>query len=132
MRAPLLGRDRELTTLRRLAARAADGDGCSVVLVGPSGVGTSRLAEELAGELSAKGWRVLSATARVQAETPLGLVAAALGPLLAEGPGDVAGGTSGPLAETLLAGGAAAPHDFELVLGEVVDRRAPASRRCSS
>jgi class 3 adenylate cyclase len=120
LRAPLVGRDSELANLRRLAAQAAEGDGVTVVLVGEDGTGASRVAEELTTGLIADGWRILSASARVQAETPLGMVATALGPLLAERPGELAGGTAGPLAETLLAGGAAAPHDFELILGEVV------------
>ena len=120
LRAPLVGRDRELDTLRQLAEQAAAGDGVTAVMVGDAGAGSSRIAEELANELTGEGWRVLAASARVQAETPLGLVANALGPLLAERAGELAGGTAGPLAETLLAGGAAAPHDFELVLGDVV------------
>jgi class 3 adenylate cyclase len=117
---PLVGRDAELGALARVAQQAAGGDGATVILVGDDGTGTSRLAEEAASRLAAEGWRVLQASARVQAETPLGLVASALGPLLAERSGAVAGGTSGPLAAVLLAGGAAAPHDFELVLGDVV------------
>jgi class 3 adenylate cyclase len=120
LEAPLVGRERELGSLRSVAARVAAGDGATVVVCGADGVGTSRVARELAGSLATEGWRVLQASSRVQAETPLGLVAAALGPLLAERAGELAGGTSGPLAETLLAGGAVAPHDFELVLGEVV------------
>lgn len=120
LEAPLVGRARELAQLREIAGRVAAGDGTTVVLRGDDGAGTSRLAREVAAELGGAGWRVLQASSRVQAETPLGLVAAALGPLLAERAGELAGGTSGPLAETLLAGSAVAPHDFELVLGEVV------------
>lgn len=120
LEAPLVGRDREMAQLRALAAGAAAGDGRAVVLLGEDGAGSSRLAAEVAKELGASGWRVLQASARVHAETPLGLVATALGPLLADGAGQLAGGTQGPLASALLADASAAPHDFELMLGEVV------------
>ncbi|HSI97382.1 MAG TPA: BTAD domain-containing putative transcriptional regulator, partial [Gaiellaceae bacterium] len=46
--APLVGRKRELASLRRALKRAADGDAVQVALVvGPPGVGKSRLAAEL-------------------------------------------------------------------------------------
>jgi class 3 adenylate cyclase len=120
LRSPFVGREGELATVRRLAARVADGDGIVVLVVGEPGMGTSRVAAEAAESLEAQGWQVLRASARVHSETPLGLVASALGPLVEQ-----AAATGTPvdpqLAEALLGtGGTSAPHDFELALGELV------------
>jgi class 3 adenylate cyclase/tetratricopeptide (TPR) repeat protein len=116
LHAPLIGRDEELATIRDLAARAREGSGSVVVAVGEAGAGLSRLAVAVAAELDAAGWRLLRGSTRIQAETPLGLVAAALRPLL-EGATDP---DVKAIAEALLGGGVAAPHDFELALGEVL------------
>jgi adenylate cyclase len=120
LRAPLVGRDHELVAVRNLAARAGDGDGVVVLIVGEAGSGVSRLAGEVASGLDDHGWRVLRASARVQAETPLGLVATALAPLLA----DATDSATRSVADALLTGGVAAPHDFELALGTVVKEAA--------
>lgn len=47
-RMPLIGRDQELALLREAASRAAAGQGQVIDLVGPAGIGKSRLIEELA------------------------------------------------------------------------------------
>jgi class 3 adenylate cyclase/tetratricopeptide (TPR) repeat protein len=116
LRAPLVGRDSELAVLRDLASRADAGDGSVALVVGEPGHGASRLVAELGAELEGAGWRLLRGSTRIQAETPLGLVAAVLGPLLE--------GSTAPeakaVAEALVGGGVAAPHDFELALGEVL------------
>ena len=123
LRSPMVARDAELASLRNLAALAADGDGATVLLVGDDGVGTTRLAEELGAELAAQGWRFLQASARVYAETTLGLVAAAVQPLLAER----SDAESRDLLEVLVTGGVVAPHDFELSLATVVRQASEAA-----
>ena len=57
-RAPLVGRDAELRTLRAAADRAARGRGAVVEIVGAPGMGKSRLVEEVTSSTTA---RVLSA-----------------------------------------------------------------------
>ncbi|MDQ4089535.1 MAG: AAA family ATPase, partial [Actinomycetota bacterium] len=56
---PLAGRDREMEALRRAWAEALRGHGGLVLLAGEAGVGKSRLAAELAGEVDAAGGSVL-------------------------------------------------------------------------
>lgn len=51
----LVGREEELATLRAAAERAREGAPSVVVIAGEPGIGKSRLAAELAGELSAGG-----------------------------------------------------------------------------
>ncbi|MEL6981640.1 MAG: ATP-binding protein, partial [Actinomycetota bacterium] len=51
---PLIWREAELTRLRQMADDPAVG---AVLLTGPAGVGKSRLAEGLAADLVADGWR---------------------------------------------------------------------------
>lgn len=46
-RFPLAGRDAELAALLQAADRAAQGSGCVVELIGPAGIGKSRLVDEL-------------------------------------------------------------------------------------
>jgi DNA-binding SARP family transcriptional activator/energy-coupling factor transporter ATP-binding protein EcfA2 len=57
----LAGRDAELAALQRLWAGAAAGTGALVLLAGEPGAGKTRLAEELAGVVSATGGAVLVA-----------------------------------------------------------------------
>ncbi|ACY16444.1 TOMM system kinase/cyclase fusion protein [Haliangium ochraceum] len=52
--APLLGRDEEYARLRSLWARARDGAGQSVVILGDAGIGKSRLVRELSRSLDGK------------------------------------------------------------------------------
>src|SRR5262245_7188209 len=56
---PFVGRDRELSLLRRSLDDAAAGRGSVVFLVGEPGIGKSRTADELAGTARASGFEVL-------------------------------------------------------------------------
>lgn len=58
-RAPLVGRDRELTRSAEMLARVADGATRWLVLSGPAGIGKTRLAEEIAGLADADGGDVV-------------------------------------------------------------------------
>jgi WD40 repeat protein/energy-coupling factor transporter ATP-binding protein EcfA2 len=60
--AALVGRDRELAWLRARWERARAGAGELVVVTGPVGIGKTRLAAELAGEVHRAGGAVLYAT----------------------------------------------------------------------
>jgi DNA-binding SARP family transcriptional activator len=56
---PLVGRESELSWLRRGLARTLDGRGQLVILIGEAGVGKSRMVEELAAEARERGTVVL-------------------------------------------------------------------------
>ena len=56
---PLFGRDAELGLLRDAWERACAGAGVVIVISGPAGIGRTRLAAELAGDLHREGARVL-------------------------------------------------------------------------
>jgi class 3 adenylate cyclase/tetratricopeptide (TPR) repeat protein len=58
---PFLGRDTELALLRDRLARARDGQGQAVTLMGDAGIGKSRLVWELTHSPQIEGWRVLEA-----------------------------------------------------------------------
>ena len=120
---PMLGRDDELATLERLAATAGGGDGVVALVLGEGGFGVSRLVDVAVERLATSGWRVLRAATRVHAETPLGLVASTLRPLVeagADADDDDAPPVDPSVADALLSGGVAAPHDFELGLAELL------------
>jgi class 3 adenylate cyclase len=53
-------REQERLDIRMLLERAATGSGGMLFLTGTPGIGTSRLAAEVAGEATSKGWLVLS------------------------------------------------------------------------
>ena len=53
LRAPLIGRDKEINTLRQVAANLREGRGGIVSIIGEAGLGKSRLVQELRDELSA-------------------------------------------------------------------------------
>src|SRR6266702_1896472 len=55
-----VGRDQERLEMRMVLDRAATGIGSLVLLTGAPGIGTSRLASEVAADASARGWLVLS------------------------------------------------------------------------
>ena len=55
-----VAREQERLDLRMVLDRAATGSGSLVLLTGAPGIGTSRLASEVAADASAKGWMVLS------------------------------------------------------------------------
>ena len=63
LRAPLLGREEEVTSLATLSSGR-------VAVIAPPGVGKSRLVTEVAARLEAAGRRVLRARARPQSATP--------------------------------------------------------------
>ena len=71
LRAPTLGRDRELARLERAVANGAVG----TVIVAPPGVGKSRLAAEFAATANARGALVLRARVRPDALGPYEVVA---------------------------------------------------------
>ncbi len=58
MTRPLVGRERELESVFRLAAEVDSGGG-SLVVRGEAGIGKSALLERIGDELCARGWRVL-------------------------------------------------------------------------
>ena len=68
---PLVGRDGELRWLRWEWRRVLIGHGRVVSLSGPSGIGKTRLAAELARELHAAGWPVLHARCAGPAQAAL-------------------------------------------------------------
>ena len=53
-------REHERLDIRMVMDRAATGNGSMIFLTGAPGIGTSRLASEIAGEAAAKGWLVLT------------------------------------------------------------------------
>ena len=78
---PLAGREHELDVLRRAWADAQDG-GCRLVLVaGEAGVGKTRLAAELAGEVEAAGGDVVVGTCPAGGAEPYHPLIEALGPV---------------------------------------------------
>jgi WD40 repeat protein/DNA-binding SARP family transcriptional activator len=56
---PLVGRDEELARLRELWRRARAGSGAGVLVTGPSGIGKTRLLQELADEVRRDGGAVV-------------------------------------------------------------------------
>lgn len=56
---PIVGRDDELRTARRMLARAAEGHGGTLLLGGDPGIGKSRFAETLLDDAIELGWTVL-------------------------------------------------------------------------
>src|SRR5712671_2196148 len=65
-----VGRDQERLDIRMALDRAATGSGGMLFLAGPPGIGASRLASEVAGEATSKGWLVLSGRCMDQDGTP--------------------------------------------------------------
>ena len=65
---PLVGRDRELRWLLESWSRARDGDGAVIALTGEPGIGKTRLAGELAGEVHRAGGLVYHCSSRGSAE----------------------------------------------------------------
>lgn len=85
---PFAGRTKEMDALRRAWADAVAGHGGMVVLGGQAGVGKSRLAAELAGEVDAEGATVLVGRCPAGGAEPYHPLVEALGPLP---PGHVGG-----------------------------------------
>ena len=67
-----VGRDQEKLDIRLVLDRAATGTGGMVLLSGAPGIGTSRLAAEVAADAARKGWIVLSGACIEQAGSPYG------------------------------------------------------------
>ena len=63
-------RDQELLDIRMILDRAMTGAGGMLFLAGPPGMGASRLASEVAGEATSKGWLVLSGRCAEEGSTP--------------------------------------------------------------
>jgi tetratricopeptide (TPR) repeat protein len=78
---PLVGREEEMDALRRAWADAAHGAGRMVLLAGEPGVGKTRLAAELAGEVDAKGGAVLVGACPAGGAEPYHPLVEALGAL---------------------------------------------------
>ena len=79
--APFLGRDRELSRLQEALAQARAGHGSLLLLGGESGVGKSRLVEELRSLALVAGTAVFSGQAAAEGHSPLSELAQALRPL---------------------------------------------------
>ncbi|MBI5340868.1 MAG: AAA family ATPase [Mycolicibacterium rufum] len=69
-RSPLVGRDRELARAAEVLARTAAGATRWLVLSGPPGIGKTRLAEEIAGMVSADGGDVVWVNCPDERATP--------------------------------------------------------------
>lgn len=69
-RAPLVGRERELARAADVLARAAAGATRWLVLSGPPGIGKTRLAEEIAGLVGARGGEVAWVSCPDERATP--------------------------------------------------------------
>ncbi|AFM16232.1 putative transcriptional regulator [Mycolicibacterium chubuense NBB4] len=70
LRAPLVGRERELSTATELLARVTNGTSSWLVLSGPPGIGKTRLAEEIAGRVAAAGGDVVWVNCPDERATP--------------------------------------------------------------
>src|SRR5215207_262306 len=79
----LIGREQELTALLAALDRAGDGQASAVCLAGESGVGKSRLLDELTGRAERAGGHVLvgECVTLAAGELPYGAIRAALRPL---------------------------------------------------
>jgi len=82
----LVGRQREMTHIRRAVARASNGRGRSIVIEAPSGTGKTRLLRELALEAQLAGMVVIRAHGDAAGRGPYGVVNAIASELLATCP----------------------------------------------
>src|SRR5438552_4185764 len=102
-----VGRDQEQLDIRMHMDRAATGNGSLVMIAGAPGIGTSRLASEVAADASARGWLVLSGRSLEKDGAPYApfrevlsaAVASSTAKALQEG-----AGRHGPLLATLVPG----------------------------
>ncbi len=93
-------REHERLDVRMVLDRAATGNGSLVFLTGAPGIGTSRLASEIAGEAAAKGWLVLSGRSLENDGEPYGPFRQVLAAAVANAPAKAlhdAAGHHGPL-----------------------------------
>jgi hypothetical protein len=98
---PFVGRTDELTRLRGEAERASAGEPRTVLLVGETGAGKSRLMVELARELHGQGAVVLYGAADPLVTMPFDAFAAALAPTIKAMPHDARAQRFGALAAEL-------------------------------
>ena len=81
---PLFGRDRVLRRARRRLAGTPSGRGTALLLVGPTGIGKSRVLSALGAELAGAGWTVLSGrSVPDDRRAPFAALRQALAPLMA-------------------------------------------------
>src|SRR5438105_4454641 len=102
-----VGRDQERLDIRMVLDRAATGSGSLVLLTGAPGIGTSRLASEVAADASAKGWLVLSGRSLDKDGEPYGPFREALAAAVASSTAKAlqqGAGHHGPLLATLVPG----------------------------
>ncbi|HMK12368.1 MAG TPA: adenylate/guanylate cyclase domain-containing protein, partial [Acidimicrobiales bacterium] len=101
LRAPLIGRDEELATLRSAATRTKTGpDGAIALMLGDAGMGKTRLLDELADELD-DDMLVLRGSGHSVGARPFGLIADVLEPLIEQ----MADGPDKEAAASILTGG---------------------------
>lgn len=82
-RIPLVGRDREMATIRQLVEVVESGQGRTLFVKGPRGVGKTRIAEETADLVRDRGWAVLTGRAyAAETRAPLAPFADAFLPIL--------------------------------------------------
>ena len=100
-----VGREQERLDIRMALDRAATGSGSMVFIAGDPGIGSSRLASEVAADAARKGWWVLSGRCAEQDIAPLApfrdLLATAVASVAAR-PLQEAVGDSGPLLAQLV------------------------------
>ncbi len=100
-----VGREQERLDIRMALDRAAMGSGSMMFIAGDAGMGSSRLASEVAADAARKGWWVLSGRCAEQDITPLApfrdLLAGAVASVAAH-PLQEAVGESGPLLAQLV------------------------------
>src|SRR2546423_442417 len=102
-----VGRDQERLDMRMILDRAATGNGSLVLLTGAPGIGTSRLASEVAADASAHGWLVLSGRSLEKDGAPYGAFPEVLAAAVASSTAQVlqqGAGRNGPLLATLVPG----------------------------
>ena len=117
LRAPLIGRDEELATLRSAATRTTTGpDGAIALMLGDAGMGKTRLLDELASHLG-DDMLVLRGSGHSVGARPFGLIADVLEPLIEQ----MAPGNDKNVAETILTGGETAElPDLGAALGRAL------------
>ena len=102
-RALLLGRERELSAIDQLLARAGAGGGAVALVEGPAGIGKSALLAEATRRAQALGFEVLGATgAELEREFAFGVARQLFAPVVGSGAGgDLLAGAAGLAAAPL-------------------------------
>jgi pilus assembly protein CpaF len=100
-----VGRERERLDIRMLLERAMTGSGGMLFITGAPGIGSSRLASEMAGEAASKGWLVLTGRCMEQDGAPYAPFREVLAGAVAAGTSKSlqdAAGSHGPLLSQLV------------------------------